>query len=68
MLSIVSLLPFAKTTSTQGIGKLKLDCPLWLKSSGHDITDEDQWPQHVSELFRRLSRPLPTLLTSNEFA
>ena len=33
----------------------------------HDITDEYTWPQDVSELFRRLSRPLPKLLACNEF-
>ena len=33
----------------------------------HDNTDEYTWPQDVSELFRRLSRPLPKLLACNEF-
>jgi hypothetical protein len=33
----------------------------------HDITDEYPWPQDVSELFHRFSRPLPRLLASNEF-
>ena len=33
----------------------------------HDITDDYAWPKDVSELFHRLSRPLPKLLASNEF-
>ena len=33
----------------------------------HDITDEYAWPQDVSELFRRLSQPLPKLLACNKF-
>jgi len=33
----------------------------------HNISDEYPWPQDVSDLFRRFSRPLPERLMSNEF-
>src|SRR5260221_4388885 len=33
----------------------------------HSITDEYAWPQGVSDLFHRFSRPLPKLLASDEF-
>ena len=33
----------------------------------HDISEQFSWPQHVADIFRQLSRPLPKHLASDVF-